>query len=251
MHVVVTGASSGIGEALAREYARREAHLTLIARRTDRLEALRRELATKVFVLGADLSRVDGATALIDRATEELGPVDVLINNAGSQLVGPAVSISSEAAEASLCLNYTVPMRLIRRVLPDMVARGSGGIVNVSSMAGITWTPWMADYSASKAAIGAASEVLRVELEGSGVGVLTVYPGPVESPMEAAARAKLDSAAARLIPTGTAAELARKIADAIADGGGRLIYPSVYNLGYLFRFTSQWVTKSLTPRPEG
>jgi short-subunit dehydrogenase len=250
MHVVVTGASSGIGEALAREYARREARLTLIARRADRLLALKQELGTPVFVCASDLSRVEGASALLDRAIQELGPIDVLINNAGSQLVGPASAVTNEAAEASLCLNYTVPMRLIRRVLPDMLARGEGGIVNVSSMAGITWTPWMADYSASKAAIGAASEVLRVELEGTGVRVLTVYPGPVESPMEAAARQKLDSAAARYIPTGSASELAHKIADALADGGGRLIYPAVYNLGYLFRYASQWVTKSLTPRPK-
>ncbi|MFO0727160.1 MAG: SDR family NAD(P)-dependent oxidoreductase [Myxococcota bacterium] len=249
MHVFLTGASSGIGEALAKEYARREARLSLVARRQDRLLELQAGLKTKSQVLPADLSDPTVVEGLVAQAIAALGPIDILINNAGSQLVGSAFAVSDEAAEASMRLNYTVPMRLIRRVVPAMIARGQGAVVNVSSMAGVTWTPWMADYSGSKAALGASSEVLREELRASGVSVLTVYPGPVESPMEAAARAKLPGAAARLAPTGTPEELARKIADAVADQDARLIYPAVYNLGYLFRYTSQWVTKTFTPRP--
>ena len=248
MHGIITGASSGIGEALARHFAGRGWELTLVARREVRLEALAEELETRCLVCPADLSDPARADAMLARAREELGPIDLLVNNAGVQFVEPTVGIDVERMELLLAVNLRTPLRLIQRVLPEMLERGAGTIVNISSMAGVVPTPGMTHYNASKAGLGAASESLRVELEGTGVHVVSVYPGPVKSPMEQAARENIEETwAVRHLPTGEAEELARLVEEACEKKKPRVFYPKVYGLSRYTRVMSQWFTDTFTP----
>lgn len=248
MHVVITGASSGIGAALVRELGGEGRRLTLVARRADALEALAGEVPAECLVRPADLSTPAAFTAALDDAEAAHGPVDVLINNAGVQYVEPTAGVSAERIERLLTVDLTSPLVGIGRVLPSMLARGQGTIVNVASMAGLVPTPGMAHYNAAKAGLGAASESLRVELRGTGVNVLTVYPGPVTTAMEQAARAAyVDSAGVRNVPTGDAVVLARKIHRGVERGAGRIVYPGVYGLARYARVMSQWVVDRFTP----
>jgi len=250
MHAAITGASSGIGEALAEELSRAGYRLTLVARRVDLLESLASRLKTDVMTFKADLSNLDEADAWVGPAQERFGSIEVLINNAGVQIVDNAVNIDNARAEAMLRLDYMAPLRIIRRVIPGMIARKSGVIVNVASMAALTQTPGMADYCGAKAALAQFSETLREEVASKGVRVLTVYPGPVRSAMETAAREKLKSKMADNVPTGEPQELARLVREAFEDDAPRVIYPGVYSVAYWFRASTQWLTHRLTPRIE-
>jgi len=256
VHVVVTGASSGIGEAIAREYLRRGASLTLVARRKDKLEELSRGQGGRCHVVQADLGDYAHATDWLDGAVAALGPVDVLVNNAGIQIVRRTVDTSWEDGERQIRLNTLAPLRLTTRLLPEMIARGSGTIVDISSMAAIAPTPGMFFYSASKAALAAASEGLRGELRGTGVHVLTVYPGPVRTAMEAAGRAAYDESWLMrvLTPVGDADVLARKIANGVARRRARIVYPWLYGLTRhypnLTRFLLDRFTPPIKPLPE-
>lgn len=254
MHVAVTGASSGIGEALGREMARSGAAVTLVARRAALLEALDGELCSagaRTCVIPADLSDPEAACAWIPRAEAALGPIDVLINNAGVQDVGPFAESDPASTRRLLALDLETPLRLVREVLPGMLARRSGVIVNVTSLAGLVPTPGMIAYDAAKAGLSAASEALRWELRGTGVHVLTVYPGPVETAMARAAIDVYDGAGggvASRMPIGTTDVLARRVRRAIERRSARVVYPRFYWLSALFPGISRAVTGLLTPR---
>ena len=153
-HVVITGASSGIGEALAREMARAGAHLTLVARRRDRLEQLARECGTRAHVIERDLSDLEGAASWLSEAVAALGPIDILVNNAGVESIGPTVGIDPRDARRVLALNLEAPLLLSSAVLPGMQARG-GVIVNVASVAALAPPPQFAWYAASKGGLAA------------------------------------------------------------------------------------------------
>jgi short-subunit dehydrogenase len=249
MHVVITGASSGIGEALTREYLRRGASLTLVARRKRKLEELAQGHAERCHPVEADLTDTSQACDWVDGAVAKLGPIDVLVNNAGVQIVARTVDTSIEDAERMLRLNVLSPFRLTKRVLPDMIAHGRGTIVDVSSIVAIAPTPAMFFYNASKAALAAASESLRGELRGTGVHVLTVYPGPVRTPMEIASRAAYEETALMrlLTPVGDAAVLARKIANGVASRRARIVYPASYVLARHFPNLSRFMLDRFTP----
>jgi short-subunit dehydrogenase len=249
MHVVITGASSGIGEALAREYLRRGASLTLVARRKTKLEEIASGHADRCHVVEADLADTTHAGDWVDAAVARLGPIDALVNNAGAQIVGRTVDANIEDAERMLRINVLSPFRLTKRVLPQMIARRRGTIVDIASFAAIGPTPYMFFYSASKAALAAASESLRGELRGTGVHVLTVYPGPVRTPMEQAARAAYEETTALrlLTPAGDAAVLARKIADGVASRRARIVYPASYALARHLPNVTRFVLDRFTP----
>jgi short-subunit dehydrogenase len=248
-HAVITGASSGIGEALARRYAKEGFALTLVARRRGLLEELAGSLGAKVRIVQADLSVLEGAGSWLGEAEAQLGPVHTLVNNAGVQIVDPALAVDVERAESLLRVDYMVPMRLIHRVAPQMVARGAGTIINVASVAAIVPTPGMLHYNAAKAAMASASETLRAELEGTGVHVLTVYPGPVTTAMETAARDRYgDSKWVEYIPTGSTEELAKLIVEHAEERRPRLIYPPSYGVARHFPQVATWITQKVTPR---
>lgn len=248
MHIVITGASSGIGAALAKRFGGGGNAITLVARRGDLLAGLAAEIGGKVSIFSCDLGSLEACTAWVDEAVAKHGPIDVLINNAGIQYVEPVLDVDLARAETLLRVDFMAPLRLIDRVVREMVARKSGTIVNVTSMAAITHTPYMAHYNAAKAALGAFSETLRVELRATGVHVLTVYPGPVATPMESAARDQYAHVGlVDRVPTGTPDKLARLVETAIRRRRARVIYPGIYAIARYFRVTAQWFTDLMTP----
>lgn len=252
MHVVVTGASSGIGEALAREYLKRGAQVTLVARRLELLERLAEGAPGRTHLVKADLADVAHCTDWLPAAEEALGPVDVLVNNAGIQIVRPLVETPWDEGERLVALDLLSPMKLTQAVARTMVARGTGAVVDVASMAGIAPTPGMYFYNAAKAGLAAASEALRAELAHHGVHVVTVYPGPVRTPLEAAGRAAYEaSSLLDALPTGDAAELARLVARAVELKRPRVIYPASYAFARHFPGPTRAFMDALTPKVKG
>jgi short-subunit dehydrogenase len=249
MHVVITGASSGIGAALAREFHRAGAHLTLVARRQQLLEALVRELGSeRCQVIVRDLAEVPFTGWLAE--AERQGPIDVFINNAGIQKAGPFIGSDARLGNRLLDVNLLAPMALAREVVPRMVERRAGTLVNISSVAAMTPPAGMAWYVAAKAGLAAFSEALRAELVETGVNVLTVYPGPVDngSPQETFDVYGKQSVASR-IPIGQAADIAREIRRAVEQRQARLIYPKVYSLAWWAGPVARWAVDRATPKP--
>ena len=251
-HVLVTGASSGIGEALARDYARAGHRVTVVARRLDRLEALAASVTGTMKCISADLSDPANAEGVVAQAVATFGPVDVLLNNAGAQIVSPFEGVSPDDGEMTLRLNLLTPLRLMHAVLPSMQARREGAIVNIASVAGLVPTPGMAHYCASKAGLAFASESLRGELRGTGVVVVTVYPGPVDTAMMRAAVAKMkaETTLADRMPAGDVATLSKLIRSAITRKQSRVIYPHVYGATRWFAPMAAAITGRLTPVPK-
>lgn len=243
-HAVITGASSGIGKSLAHVFAQKGYALTLVARRLDLLESLKQELSTPIECIQADLSDLSSGLKWMD----QLQSLDVFINNAGMQYVEPLENIEPERIEKLITLNLTMPLALMHKALKIMLPRNSGSIVNVASVAGLTGAKGMCHYNATKAGLASASESARVELKKKGVHVLTVYPGPVSTPMEQASRQQLkDTLALRSAPTGTPDKLAQLIFDGVQKKKVRIIYPATYKTSYYFRNFSQWVSDRISP----
>jgi uncharacterized protein len=185
---LVTGASAGIGELLAREAARRGHSLVLTARRGDRLKALAQELRGEVIV--ADLADPGGPAAIEAALAERALSVDVLINNAGLGQRGQVATIPLERQLAQIDVNVRALTELTVRLLPAMVTRRRGGILNVASTAAFQPGPNMAVYYATKAYVLSFSEALHEELRPHGVSVSALCPGPTHS--EFAAQADMD-----------------------------------------------------------
>jgi short-subunit dehydrogenase len=243
MHVVVTGASSGIGHALAREMASAGAKVTIVARRKELLDELARTMGGEVHVVARDLSAPEQGFAWLAEAEAKLGPVDVLVNNAGVENTGPFAASDPDFADRLLALNVRTPLLLARAVAPRMIERKAGTIVNVSSVAAIVPLPMQTWYGASKAALAAFSEALRGELAGSGVHVVTVYPGPVETAMGDAAFAAFGGKVGinRFAPVGTPEALARLVRKAVDKKRARVVYPSFYGSARWFPWAGRMV----------
>jgi uncharacterized protein len=222
---IVTGASSGIGEAIAVELARRGPQLVLVARRTDRLHALAGSLATKAHVLPADLSsRTDRAELPARVAALGLAP-DVLINNAGLS-VGGVVTRSVPEQQLNLVeVDVAAVVDLCSRFLPGMVERGCGAVLNVSSLAGFFPVPGQAAYGAAKAFVLSYTESLRSELRGSGVVVCALCPGPVATGFDEAAGFRVGERAAVLprFMWKSAEDVARAGIDGLAADKARVV----------------------------
>jgi short-subunit dehydrogenase len=242
-HVAITGASSGIGEAIAREYLRRGARVTLVARRRALLEGIAACAPGRAHVVARDLGDPAEAASWLPAAEAALGPIDVLVNNAGVNVVGRTAAIAWDEIDAVLRLDLVAPLRILRAVLPGMIERGGGAVVNIASVAALAPPPGMFAYSAAKGGLAAASESLRAELRGTGVRVVTVYPGPIPTDLGlAAAKRMKETLGTRLMPWGTSAELARRVADAVDRGCPRVVYPRFYGLSRWFGPLARWVT---------
>lgn len=191
---LVTGASTGIGAAIAGELAGRGADLVVVARSAGKLEALaeqwRAAHGVGVEVLSADLIDPDQLRLVEDRLRADDAPVDLLVNNAGFGTTGPFVASTPERASDEIALNATALTRLTHAVLARLVAEGRGGVLNVSSIGAFQPVPHMAVYAATKAYVSSFSEALHEELRGTGVHVTTLCPGFTRSDFVAAAGAE-------------------------------------------------------------
>ncbi|MDQ3354456.1 MAG: SDR family oxidoreductase [Actinomycetota bacterium] len=177
---LVTGASSGIGETFARRLAARGNHLVVVARREDRLHALAAELASAridVEVLPADLLTDEGLATVERRLAAPEQPVDLLVNNAGFGITGTFAESPLERDLAMVELNVVALVRLTRAGLVAMAERGSGAIVNLSSLAGFQAVPSTAVYAATKAFVTSFTEAVAEEARGSGVRLQALCPG--------------------------------------------------------------------------
>lgn len=180
---LVTGASSGIGLAFAEELAARGFDLVLVARRTDRLEALAQRLLSscgvKTRVIGADLSDPNAPARLLEES--EGSDIGLVVSNAGFNIKGAFESKDASAMAKMLTVNCHAPMQLAHGFIPRLKARGRGGLVFTASVEGLIGCPYSTAYSASKALVISLGEGLWGELQGTGVDVLTLCPGATES----------------------------------------------------------------------
>ena len=178
---LVTGASSGIGEALARRVARDGRHLALVARRADRLEALAAELREKHGIgahpIACDLVQPGAVSELLREVDRRGLTIDWLVNNAGFGTVGRFDQLPVERELEEIRLNVEVLVELTGRCSPGMVARRRGAIINIASLGGFAPGPFMATYAATKAFVLSFTEAVAAELRGTGVDVLCVCPG--------------------------------------------------------------------------
>ncbi|GAB2629955.1 mycolate reductase [Prescottella soli] len=229
---VVTGASSGIGEALAAELAARGHSLILVARRGDVMEKLAAQLREKhgveVEIRAVDLSDRDGRAPLVAELAER--EISILCNNAGIATFGPVVELDPSYERDQVELNSVAVHDLTLAVLPGMVARKSGAILMVGSAAGNMPIPNNATYAATKAFVNTFSESLRGELKGSGVNVTLLAPGPVRTETPDPAEASIVD---KLVPDflWISSEYVAKVSlDALAENKMRIV-PGILSKG--------------------
>ena len=178
-HVVVTGASRGIGRATVLAAAARGARLGLIARSKSDLDAVLDDMGGNGAVATADVSDVAAVTQAIAGLERELGPVDVLVANAGVGAYGPFAEVDPALIDRLVAVNVLGTLHAVRHVVPGMISRRRGHVVVVGSIAGRIGSPFEALYSATKFAVVGFTEALSVEVAPYGVGVSMVNPGPV------------------------------------------------------------------------
>lgn len=191
--VVITGGSRGLGLVMARQLAREGARLALCARTQEALDAAATELRTygaEVYVQRCDLTDKIQLDSFFDAVNQQLGPVDVLINNAGVIMAGPYINTTDDDFRDTMNINFWSAYYTINAVLPDMQARKAGRIVNVASIGGKVSIPHLLPYSASKFALVGYSEGLRAEVARDNIFVTTICPGLIRtgSPRQALVR---------------------------------------------------------------
>jgi short-subunit dehydrogenase len=179
--VVVTGASSGIGEQIAREFARRGYQLVLVARRSDRLHQLAQSLGGVTHVLPIDLSVPAERATIPDEVAARGLVADVLVNNAGMSNVGPVATSDAEAELKLIEVDVSAVVDLCSRFVPGMVDRGRGAVLNVASVGAFGPVPGQATYGAAKAFVLSYTDAMSQELRGTGVTAATLCPGPVRT----------------------------------------------------------------------
>jgi len=177
---IITGASSGIGQATAAILTEERVNVVLASRNRKKLEALALDLVSfpgRTLVVPTDVTDRLAVEALVRKTAEEFGRVDILINNAGTGLFAPIAGGSPENQRRLFEVNFWGAINCIQATVPYMKSQGRGHIVNVASLAAKISPPYMGMYSATKFALSAVSDALRSELAGSGIGVSTIYPG--------------------------------------------------------------------------
>jgi short-subunit dehydrogenase len=221
---VVTGASSGIGKAAAIELARRGANVVLAARRGELLERVAADcsaLGVNASVVITDVTKPDDCRRLIETA----GHVDVLVNNAGFAIFDSLADAKDDDLRSMMETNYFGMIHCTRAVLPQMLARRAGAIVNVASITGIMGFARMGGYCATKFAVVGMTEALRDEVLGKGIRVALVCPGTTDTEFFVKAQRGKMPGASRLILAVKPERVARAICDAAEDGRYRRIVP--------------------------
>lgn len=223
-NVIITGASSGIGRATALEMARRGANVVLAARREELLEKVAAEcraLGVRAVVVITDVTKPEDC----ERLAEAAGHVDILVNNAGFAIFDAVADAKTNDLRAMMDTNYFGTVNCTKAVLPAMLQRGRGTIVNVSSITGIMGFARMSGYCATKFAVIGFTESLRNEVMRRGVRVAMVCPGTTETEFFVKAERDMMPAASKLMPGVSPERVARAICNAAEDGRYRRILP--------------------------
>jgi short-subunit dehydrogenase len=246
--VLVTGGSSGIGYALAERFAKAGHALILVARDAERLEraaaALRAGTGAAIETIACDLSEPDAPRALNERLERDGRAVDILVNNAGFGVLGPFAESDPDLQRRMIFLNVAALTALTRLLLPAMVARRRGGILNVASTAAFQSGPLFSVYYASKAYVVSFSQAIARELKGSGIAVTVLCPGPTKTEFQSRAR-MLES---NLMRAGRME--VSKVAEAGYLGlmrGTPLVIPGIMNrvLAMLTRWAPPWIVTEI------
>ena len=249
---LITGASAGIGRELARQFAAEKSNLVLVARRRERLEELaadlRRQHGIQVHVVAADLGQPDAPQAIVDTLAGDELTIDVLVNNAGFGILGPVAELDLSRQLEMVQVNVAALTHLTRLLLPGMLQRRRGGVLNVASTAGFQAGPFMAVYYATKAYVISFSEALADEVASSGVAVSCLCPGPTAT--EFAATAKMGSALMFRLQTMTAQEVAQAGYRGFRRGKllivpGWLNYLGSMSIRFISRSMARWIAKRL------
>ena len=180
---IVTGASRGIGAAIARALDRAGARVALVARDREALGAVAADLHNGPVILPVDLADPDAPARLVADARDRVGAIDVLVNNAALAARAPTDELDAELVDRLYAVNVRAPLLLVAALVPSMVARGRGAIINISSGSAVVGTPRRAAYAATKGAIDAATRSLAIELGPHGIRVNSVAPGVVDTEM--------------------------------------------------------------------
>ncbi|MGE0400121.1 MAG: SDR family NAD(P)-dependent oxidoreductase [Kofleriaceae bacterium] len=252
-HVLITGAAGAIGSAVARRMRAMwpSTRLALLDREAEAMRALAEEVGN-ASMHAADLRDIASLPDVIARIEGGAAALDGLVNCAGVMWVRHVATWDWNDAETLLAVDFLAPLRLQDIVVRSMVERGARGvIVNIASMAGKVPLKGCTYYGASKAGLAMASEIARADLAPHGIQVVTVYPGPVRSPLEQGARDAYGGGGVfgRFAPTGDPEELARLIARAIERDEPRVIYPRLYRVGWTATSAASWFALSYGPPP--
>jgi len=231
---LITGASSGIGEATAKRCAASGAHVALVARNADRLDAvaaaIRRDGGSATpFV--ADLADAAAVAEVSVRIARDLGTPDILVNNAGAGRWLPLIETTAEEAYAMIAVPYLAAFNLTRAFLPGMLSRGSGTIAFVTSPASFLAWPNASGYIAARRAVAGLADALRAEVKGSGVTVTLVVLGTVDSPYwrhNPGSREHLPASNPALLPALTTQEAAEAIFTGVETGARMVVKPPIY-----------------------
>ena len=228
--VLLTGASSGIGRALAVALADKGAVLALAARRQDLLDDLAAEISSadhrRPTVIGTDLSVRGASAALATHVLGEFGGVDIVINNAGASVTGAQTLVGdSDPARTLFEINLWSPLALNAAVLPAMLEAGNGTIVNVTSTVQAVPLPLLGYYAASKAALAQATQSLRLELVSTPIRVVEVVPGSTDTPLRDIGELPWKNGPPRTLPPVSPTSSAAAIVRALERGANRVVYP--------------------------
>ena len=224
---LITGASSGIGRACAARFAAEGARLILTSRRRDALEAAAAQAGGAAAVIPADLTDANSAASLCERICADFPRLDGIVHSAGVGLYAPSYDSHPDKARRLLELNFLAPVEITRRLLPQIP--DGGAVVTISSVAGKIPLPWLNLYSASKYALNAFSDGLRIELAERRIGVLNVCPCYVETPFQQnvlQGRVPANLAGDRMFKV-TAEECAEAVVNGLRNGKRTIVVPRI------------------------
>lgn len=243
--VLISGASSGIGAELARQAVAKGSKVGLLGRNREGLEKLHAELGPRTCFAVGDVASYDETAAAVASVVAELGPIDILIANAGIGLFGAFLDAAVEDIAAQMQTNYMGVVHLLKAALPAMVSRRSGHVVTMGSIAGRIGSPFEAAYAASKFAGVGLTEAISIELSGFGIHTTTVNPGPVATPFAVRRGHPYDRARPKPVATSV---VAAKTIRAVERNRSEIYIPGALQQAVKVRFVLPMLFTSGTKR---